>query len=232
MALTEQVLFPNTFGMELIYSFIIIFCSLIIYFSTKGLYKISKYPGIKYFRESFLFFAIAYFFKSFISFLFFIFEVKGLIEFSSIFLGVLTLFFFMYASTMAIFYLLYSIIWKNMKEKWKESFWTIPIIHVFVLVISALSIIVREAGVLILLQVFVFILIAILNYSSYRKLGKKNRSGSIYMIYLFLFVFWMLNLSDLLIVGFGPIIELIVSLVSIGIFVLILHKVTRYIGFN
>ncbi|MCR4327071.1 MAG: hypothetical protein NUV46_00640 [Nanoarchaeota archaeon] len=232
MVLTEQALFPNTFGMELIYSFVIIFCSLLIYFSTKSIYKISKYPGIKYFREAFLFFAIAYFFKSFISFLFFIFEVRGLTEFSSIFIGVLSLFFFMYASTMAIFYLLYSVVWKNLKEKFKESKWTVPFIHIFVLIISAVSIVVREAGVLILLQVFVFIFIAVNNYSSYKKLKTKSKSGSIYLIYLFLFVFWMLNLSDFLIVGFGPIVELLISLISIGIFLFILYKVTRYVGFN
>ncbi|PJE81026.1 hypothetical protein COU58_04700 [Candidatus Pacearchaeota archaeon CG10_big_fil_rev_8_21_14_0_10_32_42] len=229
---TEQALFPNTFGMELIYSFVIIFCSLIIYFSTKEIYKLSNYPGIKYFREAFLFFALAYFFKSFISFLFLIFNVRGIIEFSSIFFGVLTLFFFIYASTMAIFYLLYSIVWKNLKENLRESKFTIPLIHIFVLVISATSIIVHETGVVILLQVFVFLFIAIQNYSSYRKLKSKKKSSSIHLIYLFLFVFWMLNLSDLLIVGFGPIIELVVSLASIGIFLVILYKVTRYAGIN
>ncbi|MDP3966306.1 MAG: hypothetical protein Q8Q04_02140 [archaeon] len=228
MAVTEQVLFPNTFGIELIYSFVIIFCSLIIYFSTKKMYNISKYPGIKYFRESFLFFAIAYFFKSFISFLLFIFQFHEVVEFSSVFLGVITLFFFMYASTMAIFYLVYSIAWKN----FRESSYTIPLIHVFVLIISAFSIFVREAGMLIILQILLFSFVAFRNFSSYRKLGKKKRASSIYIIYLLLFIFWMLNLADLLVAGFGAVIELLVSMASIGIFLLILYKVTKNVGFN
>ena len=58
------------FGSELIYSFVIILCSLMVYFGTKELYELSSYKGIKYFREAFLFFAIAYAFRSVIKFIF------------------------------------------------------------------------------------------------------------------------------------------------------------------
>jgi hypothetical protein len=224
--LIESVLFPNTFGMELIYSFVIIFCSLIIYFSTKKMYDISKYPGIKYFRESFLFFAIAYFFKSFLSFLLVTFGFHEALEFSSIFWGILTLFVFMYASTMAIFYLFYSVVWKKIKHKK----FVIPAIHILVIILSIASIITRTAGLLVLLQVVVFLFIAIYNFISYKKLNPKKKAGSIHLIYLFLFAFWMLNLSDILISGFDPIFELVISLVSIGIFLMILYKVTSNVG--
>lgn len=42
-------------GTEVIYSFVIIVCSLMIYFGTKELYELSSYKGIKYFRQAFLF---------------------------------------------------------------------------------------------------------------------------------------------------------------------------------
>jgi len=38
---------------EIIYSFVIIVCSLMIYFGTKELYKLTSHKGIKYFRLSF-----------------------------------------------------------------------------------------------------------------------------------------------------------------------------------
>ncbi|NCO17807.1 hypothetical protein COT60_03285 [Candidatus Pacearchaeota archaeon CG09_land_8_20_14_0_10_30_9] len=226
MAVIEQVLFPNTFGMELIYSFVIIVCSLLVYFSTKKMYDLSKYQGIKYFRMSFLFFAIAYFFKSFISFLFLILEVHEILEFSTLFLGVLTLFFFMYASTMAIFYLLYSVVWKDLKEKR----FTIPLIHILVLVISALSIAIREVKILLGLQIFIFLFIAIYNHFHIKKLKGSKKPGHLHMIYLILFVFWMLNLADLLISGFNPILEILISMVSIGLFLVILYKVVKNVG--
>ena len=46
-------------GTEIVYSFVIIVCSLMIYFGTKELYKLTSHKGIKYFRQSFLFFAFA-----------------------------------------------------------------------------------------------------------------------------------------------------------------------------
>ncbi len=228
MVFIEEILVQNSFSAELIYSFVIIFSSLIIYFCTKEVYKISNHSGIKYFREAFLFFAIAYFFKSFIRFLYFIFNVREIFEFSSMFFGVLTLFFFMYASTMAIFYLFYSVVWKN----FKENKMGIPLVHVGVLIVSAIAILMREVKILMLLQVSIFLFITLFNYFSYKKINAKKKPNQIYRVYLFLFIFWMLNLFDLLVVGFGPVVELFISLISIGLFLIILYKVVRNIGFN
>ena len=222
----EGVFFPNTFGMELIYSFVIIFCSLMIYFGTKKMYDISKYPGIKYFREAFLFFAIAYFFKSFMSFMLILLGFHEALEFSGVVWGLLMLFVFMYASTMAIFYLLYSVIWKKINHKK----FVIPIINLLAIALSIFSIALRNAWLLIIVQVAVFAFIAIYNFISYKKLNNKKKLGSIYVIYMSLFVFWILNLSDILISGFDPLVELLISFVSIGIFLVILYKVTRNIG--
>ncbi len=222
----EQILFPNTFGMELTYSFVIIFCSLMIYFSTKKMYDISKHDGIKYFRESFVFFAVAYFFKSFIDFLLLIFGFHEVLEFDSFSIGIVTLFIFMYASTMAIFYLFYSVVWKNLKDRK----FIIPVVHIVVLVISAVSILTRYVALLLLLQIFIFILITVYNYVLNKKLKSKKNMGPLYTVYFSLFAFWILNLVDLLVEGFDPILELLVSMVSIGIFLVISYKVMRSLG--
>ncbi len=226
MPALEQILFPNTFGMELTYSFVIIFCSLMIYFSTKKMYDISKHTGIKYFRDSFLFFAIAYFFKSFIDFLLLLLGLHEVLEFDSFSIGILTLFIFMYASTMAIFYLFYSVMWKNFKEK---NF-VVPIVHIFVLIISAVLIETRYVAFLLILQIMIFGFITLYNYIVLRKSKNKKKVGPLYAVYLFLFAFWILNLIDLLIEGFDPVLELVVSMVSIGLFLIISYKVMRSMG--
>src|SRR3989339_748726 len=56
------------FMLEILYSFVIIVCSLMIYFGTKELYELSSHKGIKYFRLSFLFFAIFYYFFNYYNF--------------------------------------------------------------------------------------------------------------------------------------------------------------------
>ena len=102
------------FGTEVIYSFVIIACSLMVYFATKELDELSSYKGINYFRKAFLFFALAYFFRTLIKFILVFFNIPRILEFSPKFLGPISLFLFMYFSSIAIFYLLYSVVWKKM----------------------------------------------------------------------------------------------------------------------
>jgi len=124
-------------GTELFYSFIIIVCSLIIYFGTKELYKLSSHKGIKYFRQAFLFFAIAYFFRGFIKFIVIYFDINGILELSPITFGITgltTQFLFVYFSSMAIFYLLYSVI-----QKWNNNPHKIYLFHVLALILACFS---------------------------------------------------------------------------------------------
>jgi hypothetical protein len=127
---------------------------------------------------------------------------------------------------MAIFYLFYSVVWKNLKDRK----FIIPVVHIVVLVISAVSILTRYVALLLLLQIFIFILITVYNYVLNKKLKSKKNMGPLYTVYFSLFAFWILNLVDLLVEGFDPILELLVSMVSIGIFLVISYKVMRSLG--
>ena len=132
------------FGTEIIYSFIIIICSLMIYFGTRELYELTSHKGIKYFRQAFLFFALAYFFRSFIKFTLTYFNVGQIFNiYPRTFyfgLGQITLFIFMYFSAMAIFYLLYSVMWK----KWNGNSKKIYLFHLLAFVIAISSILFRN----------------------------------------------------------------------------------------
>ena len=77
-----EFLMPPQIGAELIYSFVIIVCSLMVYYATKEMYELSSYKGIKYFRQAFLFFAIAYFFRYFIQFFLVFFNIKDILTFT------------------------------------------------------------------------------------------------------------------------------------------------------
>lgn len=213
-------------GVELVYSFIIIICSLMIYFATKEMDKLASYKGIKYFRLSFLFFALAYFFRYFIQFFLFSFNLHEILEFSPMFIGAISLFIFLYFSTMAIFFLLYSVMWK----KWNHSRLTITLLNAFALIIAFVSIFSRGIFVysimnLILLLVVLFILIV-----AYKDSKKKSKAGGQFIIYLLLSIFWILNITDILIPRFLSIYQLLVYLVSILLFMIILYKVLKKTG--
>jgi hypothetical protein len=129
-----EFLFPPEIGAEMIYSFIIIICSFMIYRATREMYELSSYKGIKYFRQSFLFFAVAYFFRYFIRFFLVIFT-RPETNILSGYVYIASLFVFLYSSAMAVFYLLYSVMWK----KWNHSRQRIWLFNVLALLIASIG---------------------------------------------------------------------------------------------
>ena len=205
-------------GGEIIYSFVIIVCSLMIYFGTKELYKLSSHNGIKYFRQSFLFFALAYFFRSFIKIILLYFGKSELMNFLPIF-GSVTLFIFMYCSSIAIFYLLYSVMWKRWKSKS-----TIYLFHIIALILATTIPLFRNHTIYFLINILLFIFIASTVYLSYKQSSKK-KSHNLYIIYLMLFIFWIFNIIDVLVPSFLQTFQLFIYLISLGIF---LRQYSRY----
>jgi hypothetical protein len=215
-------------GTEILYSFFIIVCSLMIYYGTKELYELSSYKGIKYFRQAFLFFAIAYFFRSFIKFVLLYFNVREIREFSPMIFGNLTLFIFMYFSSLAIFYLLYSVMWK----KWNGNSNKIYIFHGLALIISLISVYYRNSLIYLGLNILLFCFVIFSVYTSYKNSKTKFKGHSLYAIYVLLLLFWILNIVDILIPDFFQTFQLFLYLASSGIFLLILYKVIKKIGSN
>ena len=130
-------IFGANFGMEFLYTFVIVVCSLMVYFGTRELYELSSHKGIKYFRLAFLFFAIAYFFRSGLKFVLVYFG-KNIFDISPRLFGPLSAGIFMYFSSMAVFFLLYSVMWKKWKDKetWNYVFQTIAILFAVISMVS------------------------------------------------------------------------------------------------
>ncbi|MDD5699973.1 MAG: hypothetical protein PHH00_02150 [Candidatus Nanoarchaeia archaeon] len=226
MPLLIEKLATTGLGTELIYSFVIIVCSLMIYFGTKELYELSSYKGLKYFRLTFLFFAIAYFFRSFIKFILLYFNIKEIHEFSPMLFGNFTLLIFMYFSSLAIFYLLYSVMWK----KWNGNPKKVYLFHLLALVISLSVIISRNSWVYLGLNTFLFIIVLIVVYISRKNIKKRAKRHNLYAIYLLLSFFWILNIIDILIPEFLQTFQLVIYLASAFIFLMILYKVLKKSG--
>lgn len=218
--------FTGEFGTEIIYSVIIIICSLMIYFGTKELYELSSHKGIHYFRWAFLFFAVAYFFRSIIKFLLLFFELRAVLDISPRAIGTLSMFVFMYFSAMAIFYLLYSVMWK----KWNGKSKKIYLFHALALILSLASILFRGNSIYLGLNFFLFVFVAFIVYFAYKESKKRRKGPNLYVVYMLLFVFWILNIIDILIPMFFSMFKLVIYLASLGIFLLILYKVIKKTG--
>jgi hypothetical protein len=212
------------FGAEIIYSFVIIICSLMVYIGTKELYELSSYKGIRYFRQAFLFFAIAYFFRSFIKFITDYFKINQIIDFSPMMLGQFSLLLFIYFSSMAVFYLIYSLMWK----KWNGSSKKIYIFHTLALLISIISISLRSSLIYLSLNIFLLLFVIIISFISNRE--QRRKKNNLHVIYTLLFIFWFFNVIDILVPDFLGNIQLFIYLISSGIFLTILYKVLRKVG--
>jgi hypothetical protein len=211
-------------GMDIMSSFVIIICSLMVYFGTKEIYELSEYKGLKYFRSAFLFFAIAYFFRSVITFFLMLFDFKEIFDFAPHIVGMTTLFLFMYFSAMAVFYLFFSILWK----KWSNRPWLIGLFHFFAVIIALLSIIHRNIWLHIGTNLLLFILMAVLTYIVHK--DSKKKKNKLYAVYVSLFFFWTLNMIDVLVPRFFDAFTAFINLASVGIFLLIVYKVLKKAG--
>jgi hypothetical protein len=214
-------LLSATIGIEVLYSFVIILCSLMVYFGTKELYELSNHKGIKYFRLSFLFFAIAYFFRSFIKFLVYLFGVNAIVELSP-FISTLTLFIFLYASSMAIFYLFYSMVCK----KWENKCY---LFHVAAIIVSLAIILFKDPWIYFGINVVLFLLLTIGIYLMHTS-SKGKKKNKFFIVYILLFAFWILNIVDILIPNVIGQYQVTLYLISLGIFMFILFKVLKKAG--
>jgi hypothetical protein len=179
-----------------------------------------------------LFFAIAYFFKSFINILLVYFGASRIIDINPWFIGMITLFVFMYFSSLAVFYLVYSLMWK----KWNGKSVILGIFHILSIAIAFISVVTREIEVLFGVNLFI-LAIAIFGLYITRKESKtlkesksKKKGSNIYVIYTLLFIFWITNIIEVLIPNFLQFYQILVYLASLGIFLTILYKVLKKSG--
>jgi len=226
MAMPFQQMFDIGSGTELIYSFVIMLCSLMVFFGTKQIYELSSHKGIKYFRLAFLFFAIAYFARYFIKFFLMAFGIGSLRELSYLFFdptGKLTTFVFMYLSSISVFYLLYSVMWK----KWGNNK-KIYLVHIAAILISLISIMSSDGYYLLFVNLFLFIIVSLTFY--FARKNSKKKKHTFYAVYMLLVFFWILNILDILIPSFFQGFQIIVYLFSISIFLTILYRVIKKAG--
>jgi len=207
----------NSIGTDSIYSFVIVFVSLMIYKATKELFDLTNHKGIKFFRFAFLFFALAYTFRFLAQFI--VISLGHPRSFSTQLgmLSITSLFFFIYASTAAISYL-----WASNHWRWFEKSFSMPLLHICALLISFLGIATQNATLIVTIQLIIITTLALTSYQKKNKDAQKLR-----FLYVLLAVFWALNFIDLLLPRIFVQTRLIIYLSSISLFLILLQKVIK-----
>lgn len=211
---------PIFIQMELIYTLLIIFFCILIYFKTKEIYDLSKHKGIFYFRTTFLFLATSYFIR-FIMIILKLNLSRPMNTSSYFFLfGILIT----YTSTLAIISLFLSNCWKKFKSKYIYYY-----ANLVALLISIISYVLHEPQIMVLIQLILFITTISLAIKTHN--NKKNKHFSnLIIIYILLFLFWFIGMMPLgmkLQIPFEYIIP--TQILSILIFIIIYFKVRKKI---
>ena len=204
-------------GLEAVHSGLVALICLVIFLKTREMERLSSHKGVRYFRLTFLFFGIASLLKLLtrhlaLSFFFY----PGILEVADWVIG-LGVFGIIYTYTIAAFYLLYSISWKDLKQGLMSR----PAnLHLMAAVVALLVLVTNASALYILFQVFVIAY-------SIGIIHTKSRAGTktpMLVIYELLLVFWMLNLLDTTL-AIGGLLQAGIYTVSSVIFLVILYKV-------
>lgn len=211
------------FLIELIYSVVVMFSCLVIYFKTREIYNLSSYKSIKYFRMTFLFFAISYFLRFFSRVIMLALALSGPV-FLPIGLSSLTTLLLVYTGLMTTFYLFYSISMKKLGKILPE---TTDYLHVLAVFISSTVMFLNLAIIYVGISLLLLLIMLFLGYSEYVSSERKKSLSPFSIVYFLLILFLMLNIFDILTPGFFMGVRTMIYIASLFLFLLILYKVLK-----
>ena len=194
----------------MVYTLIILVCCAIIAYRVNMLYRLSNYKGMRYFRNSFIFFFLA-----------FLFRYIWKLDISLI--HNYALFFFIYTISMAGFYLAYSLVWKNF-EKYKIQ--KEIMLHGIAVIIAVSDLYLGRMYFMFITQFAVLSYAIIISYSNYKQSG--TAMSQLYFITLSLaLIGYIVNFLNNIIAPLFQIFTYYVYAITAGMFVLFLFIVSR-----
>lgn len=214
----------NKWILEVFYAFIISLICVIIVVKTDKVYKISLHQGIRYFRNAFFFYGIAFV----VRYAFGIFS-----DFSIDYYYILKVM-FEYLIVMAGFFLLYSLLWKKVesaKEDYLSSLFNakIAIFHVMALVIALLDFLWQTYQFMFLSQILIFIYALEISFYNYKNYGRQHKFLKFYLIAMLLsLAAWVLNALAAAFFEWNPGILIDVGVINIMFFLLFLYGVIKF----
>jgi len=211
---------------KIFYGLIIALICLVIVIKTNKLYRLSLHQGIRYFRNAFFFYGIAFIIRYIIGAISFYgymplgydFIIKILFE---------------YFLVMAGFFLLYSLLWKKIettKESYVSSLFNtkIAIFYLMALVIVFLDYLWQIHYFLFFSQIILFIFASALSYANYIENGKQHKFLKFYFVAMILsLAAWVLNSLAALYLNWHQWVLISVYLMNIIIFLLFLYGVVK-----
>lgn len=219
-----EIMLPNM-QVEFLYILIAAILLLIIYFKTKEFYELTKYKGIKYFRNAFLFLAIAHLFRLVSSF--FVISnaspIRMMDSFDKIVVG-LGFSLFAILSFLGILFLAYSSIHKKIQKGLFSKKYSLYIIAVILFIPIFLF---GNMRVFLIMQTLLILLAFIMSSLSFKKESKRKRKHGMHLLYGLFLLFWIVGMFAAEINPFYLGIKIIAYLIALIMILLILLRIIK-----
>lgn len=200
---------------KIFYALAIILICIFITIKTNRLFKLSLHQGIRYFRNAFFFYGIAFFIRYFLGFI--------LVDRANIIDPL-----FEFFMIMAGFFLLYSLVWKNFEKKTTHYVTSlfhekVLIFYLMAFILVIIDILWQNYFVLFLSQILIFSVMIVLSLRNY--LNSKGRFLKFYLLAMILtFLAWVINAIASRFLEWSPI---FVYTLNIIVFLMFLYGVLR-----
>ena len=220
-----ELILENKEIAKIIYGFILTIISIAIVLRTDYLFKISYHQGIRYFRNAFFFYGIAFIFR----YLFFDLFISNPypINYETI------KFIFEFFLIMAGFFLLYSLIWKKFEDKegYPSSLMnrSIIIFYAMTLILVLIDLVWKSYYSLFISQIIIFLIASIVAYKNYINLGRERKFLKFYFIAMVLsLATWSINALAAFYLSWNPIAIISIYFLNISVFFIILIGVFKF----
>jgi hypothetical protein len=213
--------------MKIFYLLLIGLICTIIVFKSHRLFKISEHQGIRYFRNAFFFYGIAFLIRYFLG------ALSSQVNIFSFYYGYTINVLFEFFLVMAGFFLLYSLLWKRFENVTPPPISSLfnPMIILFygmALIIVILDFIWATHNFMFVSQIIIFIFAIIISYGNYVINGAKGNFLKFYFIAMILsFITWVLNFAASSIFNWSQMILMAVYGLNIIMFLLFLYGVIK-----
>lgn len=223
--LLYNLIVENKELLKIFYALIIATICFFIVYKTHKLFKISLHQGIRYLRNAFLFYGIAFIIRYFLGVLFIRANLSKIYLFSIRIL-------FEYFIIMAGFFLLYSLLWKKI-DSTEANFSSlfnkrIFVFHIMAAILSVLDFIWLTGQFMFFSQIILFTYASIVSFINYKKNGKKHKFLKFYFAAMMLSLFaWVLNALSALYFEWDQGIMMNIYGINIIVFLLFLYGIVK-----
>jgi len=239
-----EIIGANRVLIEQVYILFVVFACIIIAFKVQHLYRLSEYRGLRYFRNVFVYFAIAFlimFIDYTVGSLFGL-EQDHIVDGKNIILAATIFISFQYTISVSGFFLLYSLIWKRVEKRGIKCMIhgkycsKVPLLHIAALIIAIVDFILLTEYPLFIIQLGVIgvSILLVLNMCKCEASKHKKSFLKSYLIVLILFFAgWSINLlgKDALLGTVFPYFWILQYLVTTLLFAILLYgsfKLTQH----